>query len=70
VEPEPPFLTAVYRLDDDLAAYGRERYDTALDVYVRCLDSGVWPGYGEAEGVTTLEAPGWIATTRAIDDIW
>jgi hypothetical protein len=45
VEKAPPYLVALYTLDDHHIEPGRKQYQTALVKYKDCLDSGVWPGY-------------------------
>lgn len=45
VEKSAPYLTAVHRLNDQFAEMGEAEALEAVDVYKRCMDSGVWPGY-------------------------
>lgn len=45
VEKEPPFLTALYRIDEGSLDAGREQVRRTLDLYAQCLDADVWPGY-------------------------
>lgn len=58
-EKEPPYLTAVYTLDDLAVEVGHEQFRRALDTYLRCTESGEWPGY--ATDITTLPSPRWAA---------
>jgi hypothetical protein len=73
VEKEPPFLTAVYRLDDDLLRFGWEKYVRGLDTFVDCTASDVWPSYPDQ----TLRAPVWVRraveameTEQVADETW
>jgi hypothetical protein len=58
VEIEPPYSVVPARPDGALRHHGTLRWEHAVRTWKRCLDSGDWPGY--CDGVTTLEAPGWI----------
>ena len=40
-------LVQVHRCTTDLIQAGREAYLDALETYMRCVRSGVWPGYSE-----------------------
>lgn len=44
MEKKPPFDVAVYWLDDDDLAKGRQWYEFALRLYKRCLEKNEWPG--------------------------
>ena len=45
VEKSAPYLTAVHRLNEQFAEMGQAEALEAVDVYKRCMDAGVWPGY-------------------------
>lgn len=45
VEKSAPYLTAVHRLNEQFAEMGEAEALEAVDVYKRCMESGVWPGY-------------------------
>lgn len=45
VEPHPPYHVAVYRLDDEALALGRQQFREGLNRYAECLASDEWPGY-------------------------
>lgn len=45
VEKEPPYLPAVFVLDDDYREMGRAAAKRARALYRRGIDSGVWPGH-------------------------
>jgi len=54
VEKEPPYLVNVIQLDvvaDDIA---RAQRRAAIDTFARCMESGRWPGYGEAVNLASL----------------
>lgn len=52
----PPYLCAVYEIDDEAIEWGRVRYRRWLDKYVECTESGVWPGY---TGIKSIGLPAW-----------
>lgn len=45
VEKEPPYLVAVFVLDDDYREIGSARAKRARELFAASRDSGVWPGY-------------------------
>lgn len=45
VEKSRPFAVACYVLDDAAIALGREENRRAREIYARCMETGVWPGY-------------------------
>jgi len=65
VEKSPPYLTAVYRLPEEVLQRGRVRNRKALAVYRRCMESGWWPGYND-DRTAWLDSPAWAA--RQHDD--
>lgn len=54
---EPPHLVAVVELDDDYRAIGEANLRRAIDLYARCRETGLWPGYGDE--LITLSPPAW-----------
>jgi hypothetical protein len=44
-EKTPPYLVEVVQLDADTKRIGRAENRRAIDIYRRCTESGVWPGY-------------------------
>lgn len=56
-EKEPPYLVAVYDLDDEALRIGRDRNRLALERYRDCTASGIWPGY--SADITTVALPRW-----------
>lgn len=73
-EKEPPHLVTIAEPDEQAMWWGRELNRQALDLYRRCTESGVWPGY-EADlpadhgGIARLSLPGWqVAAYEAAYD--
>lgn len=57
-ETSPPHLVNVVELDADALLIGADRNARALQTYVECRDSGVWPGYGD-DRVNLVSLPRW-----------
>lgn len=62
-ETEPPYLSAVYELDTEAQEVGRRKVSRALDTYVDCMESGVWPGY--PTDIQPLSLPRWATREDA-----
>jgi hypothetical protein len=62
---EPPWLVSVCQLEPEDIAYGRAQNRAAIDLYAKCRDSGIWPGY---DGLYTIALPGW-ARHQIQDDL-
>lgn len=60
VRKEPPHLVHVVELDADLLARARATNDEALQTWVECTTSGVWPGPGRDDEPTLIGAPRWV----------
>ena len=58
VEKEPPYLVAVHQLPTIWAEMGSAKAARARRVYSECVESGVWPGYGDE--VHLLSPPQWL----------
>lgn len=56
-EKTPPYLVVVVRPDADAIEVGRRANRKAMDIYARCMETGVWPGY--ADGEIEVGLPGW-----------
>jgi hypothetical protein len=54
-----PYLVTVCELDPYALTIGQQRNRWAIDVYRRCRETGVWPGY--SENVELVELPRWAA---------
>jgi exodeoxyribonuclease VIII len=57
VEPEPPYEVATYQLDEGAIEIGRELYRGWLGQYKQCVETGVWPGYGQE--LEWISLPAW-----------
>ena len=57
-EKDPPHEVSVVRLEDEDVAIGRYRNRQAVDLYVECMEAGVWPGYGDE--MHRIQLPGWF----------
>jgi exodeoxyribonuclease VIII len=57
VETEPPYCVAVYDLDPEAIALGRDEYRAHLAQYARCMKTGVWSGYDQ--GIGNISLPPW-----------
>ena len=44
-EKEPPYLLAMYRIDDELIARADEQVVASIKLWRRCLETNKWPGY-------------------------
>lgn len=47
VEKSPPYLVRCLQLMPEVIEYGRTLYQRDLQVYRNCLETGLWPGWGE-----------------------
>ena len=52
---DPPYLVTTFRVAPDYLQWGRLENVKARELFVRCLNSGVWPGY--ADRALTLTPP-------------
>jgi hypothetical protein len=58
VESAPPHAVAVYRITEDILGYGRDEYESLLEILAECEHSGEWPGPYADEQILTL--PSWV----------
>ncbi len=63
MEKEPPLAVACYEWDDISLLVGRKTYRKALDIYAKCVETGVWPAYTD---LNYLSVPKWAATEAGI----
>lgn len=56
-EKKPPYLVSVWEATDDYIELGQADMEDAIQLYVRCRQSGIWPGY-PAE-IQQLTPPDW-----------
>lgn len=59
VESKAPYLVAVHQLPVEADQRGERLFRKALDIYAKCIDTGIWPGYSEQIIDTTW--PKWAA---------
>jgi hypothetical protein len=45
----PPYLVNVVQFNEADRRRGRQLNRTAIDTYVRCTETGIWPGYGDQD---------------------
>jgi hypothetical protein len=64
VEKAPPYCVAVYHLTPDAAKAGYDETLQLLEIYQKCQESGVWPGYPEEAVEIGLPSWGW----RQVDE--
>lgn len=60
-ETEPPYSVAVYRPEVAELEIGRRLYRKAIETYLRCTETGIWPAYGD--GVMPLQLPAYAYNT-------
>lgn len=57
VEKTPPYPVSVIELDTEAMDEGHRLMRQAVDTYARCMDTGVWPAYGD--DITLISLPAW-----------
>jgi hypothetical protein len=62
VEKEPPYLTSVVELDTSSFIQGCVDMRRAIDIFQRCTETGVWPGYGDY--IHSVSLPPWAFNTN------
>lgn len=64
MEKEPPYDVRPVRLDqDEWIEGGWQKFRKALELFARCVESGVWPGVDDEEGpIASLVPPPWYAS--------
>lgn len=55
----PPHLVTVAMLRPDYVAEGWMRNEQAIDLWIKCTKTGLWPGY--TADIEEIEIPGWMA---------
>lgn len=58
-EKEPPYLVAVYELDQQALDHGADLMTQAATIWRQCRRSGYWPGYDT--DTITVGLPAWVA---------
>lgn len=64
-EREAPYLIATYELDKDVLDVGRDRMRRAMRLWLRCHETGEWPGYPLE--VQSVELPRWAEIQHEAD---
>lgn len=59
-ETDPPYLVSVYQLPPRHVALVRAACEQAVDIYLRCTETGEWPSYN-ADGIELIDMPEWAA---------
>lgn len=57
-EKEPPYLVNVVQLAPEALELGRQLNRIAIETYVTCRQTGIWPGYGE--DIKLVDLPPWV----------
>lgn len=57
VESVPPYLCAVYEIDESALAEGEVQRRKYLEKYRECVATGIWPGY--SSGIDYVSLPPW-----------
>lgn len=57
-EKEAPYVAQAYRMTQAQLEYGREQYQQTLKYLQQCIDTGIFPAYGN--GVIDLDTPAWM----------
>jgi exodeoxyribonuclease VIII len=66
VEKKPPFACAIYQPDDATIYKGRAMYRNYLRQWLKCTETGEWPGYDV--GIQPLLLPDWALRSEAGED--
>ena len=67
VEKSEPWLVSVCELDAEAVDRGRQLNRESLDLWHRCRETGMWPGYGDE--VHQISLPMWAMWDDSDDDI-
>ena len=57
LETAPPYLPAVRHATDEYLTLGELHMDRAIDTYLACRESGIWPGYPDQS--QPVDPPAW-----------
>lgn len=57
VDTSPPHLVTTAVLDAEAVAEGMACIEDAIDLWVRCHETGIWPGY--TDDILTISLPNW-----------
>lgn len=70
VEKEPPHAVSIYELPQEDIERGRWMNRRAIDMFAQCLESGVWPGFGDPREDGTVQQVGLPTYARMKIDDW
>jgi len=57
IEKKPPYLVAIYELDDQAKQRGSMLRERDINRYLHCLEKDEWPGFSET--IESLSLPNW-----------
>ncbi len=63
----PPYLIHVFQPDADAYAHGREVNRRGIEVFARCQETGVWPGFAADTAILEISVPRWA--DRLLEDL-
>lgn len=66
VESAAPFGVACFELDESAIIAGRQRYKSALRLWLKCRETNNWPCYDQ--NLQTLELPKWALTNFSAEE--
>jgi hypothetical protein len=69
VENTAPYAVAVYRINDDIMAQGREEYMRLLELLDKCESTGEWPGPVPTEEELTLPSWAYASDENDLSDL-
>jgi hypothetical protein len=64
-EPEEPYAMHVVRPCGAFAEIGERRWKRAVNIWGRCMETGKWPGYGDA--IDYISPPAWAMHAEEIE---
>ena len=58
----------IYYADEEMLRSGQERYEKAMEKYLKCVKSNVWPGYNSFP--EPIGIPKWAKTLDMEKPVW
>jgi len=58
-----PYEIGRRMLDADWLTLGRGMYESAIELYARCLKTGIWPSYDDMDAPNNMKVDGWTVTS-------
>lgn len=62
-ESAAPYELGRRMLDSNFLQLGRAKYQAALELYGKCLESNIWPSYDDMESPDIMRVNGWTMTS-------